>query len=502
MLNRILNRNPRYNEWLLPYLEGGLDEAHQAQLEARLAADPALAAEAERLRRTLGGLRGMSTRTPRLENAQVPANLWPHLRARLVLEQAPAPRPRARAWWLAGVGAPAAAALIVAAFWLPNWHTPSQSEFSHRPVVVPKLTPASPMPSSGQAQPGSGVSTPTISPPAKKSLKAVLLKPLPAPPVVVGASPFDLPVPITPMGKSAGSVVRPPSVPNTPGFRDSRVAGPPVAPAPIAPIKHSDAAEAKRPAASALVAGTPAPLLSSPAAPMPLPQPLPGPKTATATAGTEGGVRPVLGAIPKETGNGLDGSAQIQPKSQSKASSQTPPAMLGQISRAPHATRRKTSQQFFAPGASGDGVQAFGADPQASLDSWQAALSAAVQTPLWGENMGEMQANQALMSARESGMLEELRTRLEARRAASPRDLVMARMLAAVYDFGFSTEPGLREHRRIVGLEGAGGEDWYALAHAEEHVGNGTAARNAYRRALESPIPPSPPHAAIARGRS
>jgi len=116
--------------------------------------------------------------------------------------------------------------------------------------------------------------------------------------------------------------------------------------------------------------------------------------------------------------------------------------------------------------------------------------------------MGEMQANQALMSARESGMLEELRTRLEARRAASPRDLVMARMLAAVYDFGFSTEPGLREHRRIVGLEGAGGEDWYALAHAEEHVGNGTAARNAYRRALESPIPPSPPHAAIARGRS
>ena len=500
MLNRILNRNPRYNEWLLPYLEDGLDEAQQAQLEARLAADPALAAEAERLRRTLGGLRGASARTPRSENAQVPANLWPHLRARLVLEPALAPRPRARAWWLAGVGAPAAAALIVAAFWLPTWHTPSQSDFSHRPVVGPKFVPAPPMPSSGQGQPGSGVSTPTVSPSAKKSSKAVLLKPLPAPPVVADASPFDLPVPITPMGKSAGSVIKPPIAPNTPGFQASRVAGPPVAPAPIAPIKHPDAAEAKHPTPPALVADTPARLLLSPAAPMPLP---PGPKTATATAGMEGGVGPVLGAVPKETGNGLDGSAQIQPKLQSKASSQTPPAMLGQISRAPHATRRsKTAHQLLVPGASGDGVQVFGADPQASLDSWQAALSTAVQTPLWGENMGEMQANQALMSARESGMLEELRTRLEARRAASPRDLVMARMLAAVYDFGFSIEPGLRERRRIVGLEGAGGEDWYALAHAEEHAGNGTAARAAYRRALESPIPPSPPHAAIARGRS
>lgn len=138
----------------------------------------------------------------------------------------------------------------------------------------------------------------------------------------------------------------------------------------------------------------------------------------------------------------------------------------------------------------------------AGLDSWQAALSGAVQPPLWGENAGEQQANQALMAAREAGMLDDLRARLEARRTQAPQDVVTGRMLAAVYDFGFSGEPALRERRRVAGLEGAGGEDWFALAQAEERAGNGSAARAAYRRALESPIPPSAFHAAKARGRS
>ena len=138
----MLNRNTQYYEWLLPYLEGGLDEARRAQLEARLAADPALAAEAKRLARTLGGLRGAASRSLRPENASVPADLWPHLRARLVLD--PVPRPRPRAWWLAGVGAPAAAALIVAAIWLPGWHPLVRPELASKTTARPTVAPAPP----------------------------------------------------------------------------------------------------------------------------------------------------------------------------------------------------------------------------------------------------------------------------------------------------------------------------------------------------------------------
>jgi len=158
--------------------------------------------------------------------------------------------------------------------------------------------------------------------------------------------------------------------------------------------------------------------------------------------------------------------------------------------------------RFAAPGAADTPAPTLDADPQASLDSWQAMLSAAVRPPLWGENEGDAQSGQALMAAREAGLMDDLRARLEARRTQSPRDLVTGRMLAALYDFSFPGEPALRERRRIVGLEGAGGEDWFALARAEERASNSTAARAAYRHALEAPTPPSSFHAAIARGRS
>ena len=138
---------------------------------------------------------------------------------------------------------------------------------------------------------------------------------------------------------------------------------------------------------------------------------------------------------------------------------------------------------------------------KSSLDTWQAALSDAVQSPLWGEDAGASQANQALMSARMAGQLDTLRDRLEAQRAQSPQDILTGRMLAAVYDFGFQNDLGRRERQRIVGLAGASGEDWFALAQAEARAGNTQDARAAYRHALESPLPPTSFHAAIARQR-
>lgn len=156
----------------------------------------------------------------------------------------------------------------------------------------------------------------------------------------------------------------------------------------------------------------------------------------------------------------------------------------------------------MAGGGGFPGGGGFGGNAQGGMDAWQTTLSNAVQAPLWGDTLGEQQTTQTLMAAKESGELDELRVRLETRRSQSPKDLVTGRMLAAVYEFGFSKEAALHERRRVANLEGAVGEDWYALAQAEERSGSAEAARTAYRRALECPVPPSPYHAGIARARS
>jgi len=481
----LLNRNAQYQEWLLPYLEGGLDGARRAQLEARLAADPALAAEAERLRRTLGGLRALAARTPPPENAQVPTDLWPHLRARLVLD--PAPRPRARLWWVAGAAAPAAAALILAAFWLPGWHTPDMAPLAQRPTARPAAV--SPAPTApvrplhtvgGQPRPAPDVE---VSAAKVSEAKPAMAAPRPAPVAHIAArtNPFTLPVPVAP----------PPtvSVANGPvGLSNGPAPG--ASPITQAPRRSSGFAP-PAPVLPAKVAPPP-----PPAAPKPmLPTPEPAPVAAATGADEEA---PATRAAPNVTVNGLEGAARPQPR----PAAPSPMAMHAPSVQALRDPRRsKIAQHYANPAVVGSIGKAFALDGAASLDAEQAALSAAVQPPLWGENAGEQQANQALMAVRETGLLDDLRARLEARRAQSPQSLVTARMLAAVYSFGFSSESALRERRRIAGLEGATGEDWFVLAQAEEGARNTAAARAAYRHALESPVPPSGYHAAIARGK-
>ncbi len=486
----MLNRNGQFYEWLLPYLEGGLDEARRAQLEARLGEDPALAAEAKRLRRTVDGLRGAAGRMPTPENARVPADLWPHLRARLVLE--PAPRPRARAWWVAGVGAPAAAALIVAAFWLPGWHTPDLSQHSSKPPARQKAAPSSP------AHPAMITPAPAGKP--KTVVKTTLPKPATLAPLT---APVTVPTHANPFALTPSTPLPPQSVNGVRADQSAPAALP-------APLLHPGGSASPRAAPPIPPAPASAPILRKPMPPHPTTAtdhdenlPAPAPNKATATAGMSGGAAGPVAAAPKETVNGLGGNARQQAKSSPKAPNSPVATVSEQVGQAPLSARRnKTATRFAAPGAADTPNPTLDADPQASLDSWQAALSAAVRPPLWGENEGDAQIGQALMAAREAGLLDDLRARLEARRTQSPRDLVTGRMLAALYDFNSPGEPALRERRRIAGLEGADGEDWFALARAEERAGNSTAARAAYRHALESPTPPSSFHAAIARGRS
>jgi hypothetical protein len=515
----LLNRTPTEYDRLLPYLEGTLDETQQIQVETRMAADPALAAEADRLRQTLRGLRGSVSRLGPAENSEVPATLWPRLRARLEETPLPTPKPRSQSWWLAGVGATAAAGLAVAALWLPGWRTPEV-----------RITPSTPPPTANKFPPVSHRDMPTAPPrpaqlingslppvPAPLSVLPPAKKPAAAPPLVAAVpvrvprpeysitDPFALPAPPsydTPAPRSLGSMAD--------EQRRLNVTGK------VHIVSKGGMQERDRQTTADFVMPT------SPPQPAPAP-PAPAPRMQNASpvtiADTQNQIAPgqnqsaltvngtqAAGAF----GGGLAGrqhgqsqqtvDAQSKGGVQSKGGAQTaqrPPNAPPLALRNYQAIQRDTPLTL-----GGNTTQSLEGNGTDNLDTWQNALAAAVQSPQWGDNERVQQVNQALLSARMSGMLEDLRTRLEARRAQSPLDLVNARMLASVYEYGFSGEAALRERRRITSLEGAVGEDWFALAQAEEKRGNLQAARTAYRHALESPTPPTPFHAGIARSRS
>ena len=524
----MLKRTPNEYDRLVPYLEGTLDEAQRTQMESRLAADPALAAEADRLRRTMSGLRGSAARLGPAENSEVPALLWPRLQARLEEAPLPAPRQRGQSWWLAGVGATAAAGLAVAAFWLPGWHTPEVRTVStaQPPVTAPR--PAN--------------TTPTDN----KAVSALPKGPMPAvlpPPTIVPTHPAALPA-----KKPTGTPTQVASVPRTTTGPEYSVTDPfalPSAPTYYAPSPKvsgstvdeqrrfkvtgdvqtlnpalrkvempQKAQERDRQVATAYATPASQPTPSVPTPPMlnaPITPSAQGPQNqAFALNGTNAPGAFGGGALAGGTAQAQHGQAQTEQNAKvqdAPTSGVTKSNVTKMALRQPNASL--FAQRAYKP-AKRAGQNALGANTQQifdgntsdNLEGWQTALSAAVQSPLWGDNERVQQANQALMSAKMSGMLDDLRARLEARRTQSPQDLVNARMLASVYEYGFSGDAALRERRRITGLEGAVGEDWFALAQAEEKHGNSAAARAAYRHALESPTPPTPFHLGIARERS
>jgi len=126
---------PNYHSWLIPYLEGSLGDAQRVELEARLAADPKLAADADTLRRITDTLRvSAASSTDHLEPTASP--VWPAVRARL--EAKPKARQQWRMAWSSAAGA-CAASLLVAALWLPTHPhraLPTPLPPSITPVVV------------------------------------------------------------------------------------------------------------------------------------------------------------------------------------------------------------------------------------------------------------------------------------------------------------------------------------------------------------------------------
>jgi len=98
----ISGRKHNYQAWLIPYAEGTLDAARTALLEAQMARDPALSAEAGQVRAVNAQLRraaalNTSEGDPRL--ALAPAPLWPGVQKRLAHRPRRLPRP---AQWAGG----------------------------------------------------------------------------------------------------------------------------------------------------------------------------------------------------------------------------------------------------------------------------------------------------------------------------------------------------------------------------------------------------------------
>lgn len=108
-------RKHNFQAWLVPHAEGTLDAARTALLEAQMARDPALAAEAARVRGVTAHLHqaaslNTSEADPRLALDPIP--LWPRVQARLA--RTPRRLPRSMGW----AGGLCAASLALAALLL------------------------------------------------------------------------------------------------------------------------------------------------------------------------------------------------------------------------------------------------------------------------------------------------------------------------------------------------------------------------------------------------
>ena len=101
----------RYRAWIVPYAEETLDARRRAKLEAWLARDPILAAEAEAERRVVTRLRAVAQSSEAAPGAQ---NLWPGIRSRLEARRSPL-----RPLMLVGGLSAAATSLAWAALWGP-----------------------------------------------------------------------------------------------------------------------------------------------------------------------------------------------------------------------------------------------------------------------------------------------------------------------------------------------------------------------------------------------
>ena len=476
-------------DWLLPYLEGAYagDAARQAEIEARLAADPALAAEAAQMRRTLDAVRGVAVRTPK-PAAAVPADSWPRLKARLQ----PAP-PRRLAWgWLGGAGAAVAVAAGVLAVVLPGPHTPPpassppQRTASHS---APTISPAVPSAATTTPKPPQVAQTaPTLTGPLAKpnpdGLSDPFLK-LPIPPPLPGASK----VPPPPVAIKS---VPPPQSKSNPQIASRDITNAPVSPEVVRPLLPLPVPPPLAPAPAAPPLPVSPPVTAPPATPprferkmlkVPTPTGQPAPTDAAPAGGQAfgGGTAPAAApSAPPSTnafgGGGFGGGAGIGAGGFGGAGGRA-------MNRMAVPTRREPTS----------------ADNAALLTAGTKALAEAVTPPLWGKNEGMQQSNETLTDVREAGLLDDLQTRLEARRAQMPRDLTTGRMLAAVYDFSSTAQAALHERQRVASLDGADGEDFFQLGQSEQRAGNTDAARTAYRRALTAPTPPSGFHAALAR---
>lgn len=481
--------------WLIPYLEGTLDDARRTRLEARLRADDALASELEALRAATERLRALAASD---QTTPAAPSLWPGVRARLELQARPVRAPRRRLLWAGGLAASCALAAVAVVALKPS----------------PRLAPAA-MPEAAS----SVASVPIVRPRAVSKKIAV-----PMDAVKIAAAPRSKAAPVRRPDslRFAQRAVVPPGTPLRPPLSRSAPSAPSVARSPARPAASTarPTLMASRDVGSESANAKDVPLgLSAESAPQVKTQASP-----VNPAGSAPGSRSFGGGASGKRsaadGSGAAGAAGRE--------AQAPAAVKARINKdeikaAPTVKPPALTVKPPAPLAEtvSDGVRLNGltqarqrqkadtnglalglwrrGETRLALNGWQDALERAVKPPLYGDESGVKLASQTLQSVTDAGALDAFRQLLERRRTQLPRDVVLARLLAVVYDFSGDAARARDAWERVAKTGKASSQDWLQLAEAEDKMGDGEAAKAAYQRVLDAVGPSASKDAARKR---
>lgn len=485
--------------WLVPYLEGELDFQRTSILEKRLASDPKLAAEAERLRGHLRLIRAAAASAPKREAEY---SVWPKVQAQLRAH------PSSNTWSPPfTIVAGAAAALLIGVTVARPWDRPPHGEpplrvASSRDVVtngvvdVPNVhdlrdkihnvindvivTKPAPIKTASVetvksrnsqedlARPGEfgyvpemgGSDDPFAAPaPSQTSHYVHHSKPLPE----HGDT----------MMAYAGASNSSDSLRNTP----VNVSGDAVSAMRAALDKNGAYGDVDNASAMPAPVGT---ALQPPAPPAPAALDPQAGRKASPVGGSIGGGAPLLSR--GSFGNKMTVTSGAFHTKSMVADPKSPVSDSTKINNLLSEARTAANNQKT-------GV---------AMDTWRDALMFELQSPTYGDEAATNQAEAILRTIRQTGNLMPFRAFVEHQVGPTSDELADWRILALLYMQQGLNEQAASVWRYITGTSDATGEDWYQLALVRQRLGDAQGARTAFQSAVGT-LPAASAHYQLAQ---
>jgi hypothetical protein len=458
--------NARYKVWLLEYFEGTLDDHRRSLLEARLAVDAELAAEAESLRRTIALLQATAKDN---SPGELTRSYWPSIEARLAPAQRPILATPMRLAW--GGGLTAAAAVALTAFGM--WHPLSDISKDHTMVAMNMAVPTAP-------EVGIG------SPPANVLKPDVVIHLKPEANGVAPKDNIDL-TKVAPLIDESHSNYRtdlwqkPVTRPIAVSQKPPAVSEPPVTMMASADTSSDiDKADARTAFSRLNVNRLPdtagvdqavsdvSSTFERYSSPMML---------NAATRSTDVSDSGPGGALPRvhiiSSGGAGFAGATARPLMSSSAREIIDSSRVLSVSESID-TLRSMARHSLAR-----------RDTKDALEMWRDMLLVYLTPPVYGDNSSVDLAQQTLVEVRSHGFLPEFRGKIERQQLSQPDDVIGARVLGLTYSVQGNYAMARDKWWRVVTSSDACGEDWFQLGQANDHLNNSTETRNAYLRATE-----------------